>query len=151
MKKLSISVLLLTMIFFTKDLYAQQENDLSKFYGKVSKYISILNDKNDLNKVVFYRIGWNGKTPNTIGIQFGNFGYADWKLKFAIKDVTSKKFIVLDTVHNSFFGTEMSKANSKGIIWSGVVDNINDGFSLHVWVGDGDEIDKEPVSIKDKK
>ena len=151
MRKLSISAMLLIAIFCAKDLCAQQENDLSKFYGKVSNYISVLNDKNNMDNIVFYRIGWNGKTPKTIGIQFGNFGYADQKLKFAIKDVTSKKFVVLDKVHNSFFGTEILKASSKGIVWSGLVDNIDDSFSLHVWVGDGDEIDKEPVSIKDKK
>lgn len=172
MKKLYLSVLLLILAFSAKNLCAQQEDDLSKHCGTVSKLMPVLNDQNDLNKIIAYKIGWNKAaaatpvltpsavttpsatpiiTPATIAIQFSNMGYADWKLKFAVKDVTTKKMVVLDAVHNSGFGTEMLKANSKGIVWSGPVDNINDSFSVRVWIGDGDEIDKDPISLKDKK
>jgi hypothetical protein len=65
--------------------------------------------------------------------------------------VTTNKIVLLDSVHNVRFGTETLKANSTSAIWSGPVDNINDSFSLRVWSGDGDEFDKEPISIKDQQ
>ena len=100
---------------------------------------------------VDFRFGWTSKAPFTIAIQFVNHAYANRKFKFAIKDVTSNKMIVLDTLHNSRFGSEALKANSVGIIWSGLVDNIRDNFSLRVWDSDGDEFDKVPISISDQK
>ena len=153
MKKLYFPVLVLMTALCAKDLCAQEEKDLSKYYGVVSKYYPVLDnkDKTDMNNLIYYRFGWNRKAPYTIAIQFANLGYGDRKLKFAVKDVTSKKMIVLDAVHQSRFGVELLKADSTGMIWSGPVANINDGFSLHVWEDGGEEMDKEPVSIKDKK
>jgi hypothetical protein len=57
----------------------------------------------------------------------------------------------LDPAHQSRFGSEILKSSSKGLIWSGPIDDVNDSFSLHVWDGDGDEVDKKPISIKDNK
>jgi hypothetical protein len=152
MKNMYLLFWLLITTFGARCVFAQEDNDLSKYYGTISKFDSILNNtQKDMNSIVFYRFGWNQKAPYKIAVQFVNLGYGDHKLKFAVKDVTSKKMIVLDPVHNSRFGTEMLKSSSKGVIWSGPIDNINDLFSLRVWVDDGEEMDKNPMSIKDKK
>lgn len=151
MKKLYFSALFLTVIFFSKEGYAQQVKDISKGCEIVSVPYS-LPDNDELHFLdVTFRFGWNNKAPYTIAIQFINHGYSSRKFKFAIKDVTSNKTIILDTVHNSRFGSELLKANATGNIWSGVVDNIKDSFSLHVWDSDGDEFDKVPISIKDQQ
>jgi hypothetical protein len=59
--------------------------------------------------------------------------------------------IVLDAIHNSCFGSETLSENSESIIWSGSVDDIKDSFSLRVWNSNGDEFDKEPISIKNQQ
>lgn len=152
MKKLIYSILFISTVLCQKELWAQQDNDLSKSFTAVTKFLPVVvNTDKNAEKLVFYRFGWNSKAPATIGVQFSNLGYSDWKIKFAIKDMTTKKMIILDSVHKSFFGTELLKGNSKSAIWSGPVDNVSDNFSLRVWVGDGDEIDKDAVSIKDKE
>ncbi len=151
MNKLIFSTVLVTVILFTKDLYAQQVKDLSKNYGIVSVPYSVPdNDKLHFQNVDF-RFGWNNKEPYKIAIQFVNHGYSTRKLKFAIKDVTSKKMIILDPIHNSRFGTETLKANSVGIVWAGPIDNNQDSFSLRVWDSDGEEFDKVAISIKDQE
>jgi hypothetical protein len=125
--------------------------DLSKNYGIVSVPYSVPdNDKLHFQNVDF-RFGWNNKEPYKIAIQFVNHGYSTRKLKFAIKDVTSKKMIILDPIHNSRFGTETLKANSVGIVWAGPIDNNQDSFSLRVWDSDGEEFDKVAISIKDQE
>ncbi len=151
MKKLWIPILLLILALNANECPAKDTPDLAKQYKLVSVYYSVPdNDQQNFANVVF-RFAWNGKTPSQIAVQFVNRAYADRKLKFAIKDVTSKKLVLLDPVHNSRFGTESLKANSRGKIWSGEVDNINDSFSLHVWNGSGDEFDKVPISLKDQQ
>jgi hypothetical protein len=151
MKKRLFSIPLLAVIFCAGYLFSGQEADLLKKYPIVSVYYSVPdNDQRNFADVVF-RFGWSKKPTSKIAIQFVNRGYSDRKLKFAIKDVTSKKMVVLDTAHNSRFGTEMLKANSTGAIWSGLVDDINDKFSLRVWDSAGDEFDKVPICIKDQQ
>ncbi len=150
MKKLFSSALILIVIFCTKDLCSREVGGLSKYYETVSMSYPVPdNDKKNFPDVDF-RFGWNSKAPFRIAVQFVNRGYKDRKLKFAIKDVTSKKMIVLDGTHRSRFGSEMLKADSMGAIWSGPVDNIKDGFSLCVWNGNGDKFVKAAVSISDQ-
>jgi hypothetical protein len=136
----------------TSGLSAQPSDDISKQYGIVSDYFP-LPDKiqNNADKVIFYRLGWNEKKPYTVAIQFVNLGYADRKMKFALKDITTKKMLVLDKTHNSRFGTELLKSNSKGHIWASPIVDIKDGLLLRVWNNDGDEFDAAPVTIKDQK
>lgn len=151
MKKIFFSILLLTLTFFAKDSHAQQAKDLSKSYAVVSVPYSVPdNDKQNFADV-YFRFGWTRKAPAKIAIQFTNHGYSSRKFRFAIKDVTTNKMVLLDAVHNSRFGSETLKANSVGPIWSGLVDNIKDSFSLRVWDGDGDEFDKVAISISDQQ
>jgi hypothetical protein len=150
MKKLYFSVLLLTVIFCAKDLCARQLKGLYKYYEVVSLPYSVPDNSQWNFADLTFKLGWNKKTPCAIGIQFVNHGYVIHKIKFAIEDVTTKKMLILDTVHHSRFGLETIKDSAEGIIWSGLVDNIKDSFSLHVWDENGDEFDKEPVSINNQ-
>lgn len=151
MKKSLYPILLLTLLFGAEGSWAEKAKDLAKTFPIVSVYYSAPdNDQRNFADVVF-RFAWTSQKPFRIAIQFVNHGYADRKLKFAIKDVTSKKTVILDPVRHSPFGTETLKANSTGGIWSGPVDNINDSFSLRVWDSAGDEFDKVPISSKDQQ
>ncbi len=142
---------LVSFVFFAANLEAASVGELSKKQGILSVYYSAPdNDQQNFADVVF-RFAWSDKKTATLSIQFVNRSYSDRKLKFAIRDVTSKKTVVLDRVHQSRFGAEMLKAHSAGSIWSGPVDSINDSFSLHVWDREGDEFDKVPISIKDQQ
>lgn len=151
MKNFFLFVLFLIVIFFEKSLYAQAVKDLSKKYSIVSVPYTLPDNDQQNFADVYFRFGWPAKAPYSIAIQFANHAYKTIKFKFAIKDVTTNKTILIDTVHNSRFGIENLKANSTGAIWSGLVDNVNDSFSLRVWNSDGDELDKEPISIKDQQ
>ena len=151
MKRRYSLVLILVLIFCAKALCAQEVKDLSKYYEIISVSHSVPDNEQQNFADVNFRFGWNSKGPAAIAIQFVNHSYSDRKFKFAIKDVTSKKTIILDKVHNSRFGSVVLKANSESAIWSGSVDNINDSFSLHVWSANGDEFDKEPISIKNRQ
>lgn len=151
MKKIYLSILFLALVFGEKSICAEQIEYITQNYGIVSVFYSCPdNDERNFSDV-FFRFGWNDKKPFTIAIQFVNRAYADRKVKFAIKDVTSKKMVVLDPAHKSRFGTELLKSNSTGKIWSGPVDNINDSFILRVWNSAGDQLDKVPISIKDQQ
>lgn len=150
MKKLFKLVLFLVIVLITKTINAQEVKDLSKDYDIISASYSVLvNDETRFPGVTF-RFGWNKKEPYVIAVQFVNHGYDTQKFKFAIKDVTLNKLVVLGTVHKSTSGYEALKPNSPGIIWSGPVDNVKDSFSLHVWDGGGNEFDKAPISVKDQ-
>ena len=147
MKKLYFSVLLLIAILCKKDLPAQGLQDLSKGYQILSVFYNVPdNDQKNFDTVNF-RYGWTSRAPYVIAVQFTNAGYADKKLKFAVKDTTSGQFVILDPVHNVFFGTETLKANSDGAIWTGPVDSLKDSFALRIWDSDGDAVDQEPISI----
>ena len=151
MKKQGLTLLLLTSFLSATSLSAKPAEDLAKKYPIVSVYYSVPdNDKGNFADVSF-RFAWTKNKPPQIAVQFVNRAYADRKLKFAIKDITTKKMVVLDPKRHSRFGTETMKANSTGAIWSGPVDDTNDSFSLHVWNGAGDEFDKVAVSIKDQQ
>ena len=141
-------ILFLTVIFGAKDLCAgQKEGLLFKYYETISvPYPVPDNDQLNFDGVNF-RLGWNSKAPCTIAVQFVNHGYVDRKLKFCIKDITLKKMIVLDAVHNSPFGSETLKPDSISKIWFGPVNNIKDSFLLRVWDSDSDEFDAAPVSM----
>jgi hypothetical protein len=151
MKKLYFPILLLILIIFVKALCAQEVKDLSSYCEIVSVHYSLPDNDQQNFADVDFRFGWNSKAPETIAIQFVNRSYSIRKFKFAIKDVTSKKMILLDVVHNSRFGSEELKPNSESVVWSGPVNDIKDSFSLHVWNSNGDEFDKEPISIKDQQ
>ncbi len=151
MKKLCFSILLLVIFFGTKTLWAERAKDISKLYKFISVTYSVPDDDQQHFANVDFRFGWNDKSPYKIAIQFVNHSYSTRKFKFVIKDVTSKKMVLLDVAHNSRFGSENLKPNSVGAIWSGPVDNIKDSFSLRVWDSEGDEFDKVPVSIKDQE
>lgn len=151
MKKPFFAVFLLIAFLGLGPLGAEPQDELAQKYDVVSVTYSVPdNDQKHFTDVAF-RFAWKNKKPYQIAVQFTNHGYADRKIKFAIKDVTKKKMILLDKEHNSRFGTEMLKAGSVSAVWSGPVDNINDDFSLHVWDSDGDEFDKVAVSIKDQQ
>jgi len=148
---LYFSILFLSIIFYSNNLFAQPAKDIAKKYPVVSVPYTLPDNDQQNFADVYFRFGWPAKPPYTIAVQFANHAYKTRKLKFAIKDVTTNKIVLLDSVHNVRFGTETLKANSTSAIWSGPVDNINDSFSLRVWSGDGDEFDKEPISIKDQQ
>jgi hypothetical protein len=151
MKNLTLAISILAAFFCAKGLCAQAAKDLSKACKTVSVPYSVPdNDKRNFADV-YFSFGWNDKKPYTISVQFVNHGYANRKIKFAIKDVTAKKMVVVDRSHNARFGTETVKANSKGAIWSGTVEDIKDSFSLHVWDSEGNEFDKVAVSISDQQ
>jgi len=149
MKNILFSILIL--FFSVNYLSAQQVKDLSKFFTIVSVPYTLPDNDQQNFADVYFRFGWSSKIPCSIAIQFANHAYKTIKFKFAIKDVTANKIVLLDTVHNSRFGIENLKANCTSVIWSGLVDNVNDSFSLRVWNSDGDELDKEPISIKDQQ
>ena len=149
MKNILFSILIL--FFSVNYLSAQQVKDLSKFFTIVSVQYTLPDNDQQNFADVYFRFGWSSKIPCSIAIQFANHAYKTIKFKFAIKDVTANKIVLLDTVHNSRFGIENLKANCTSVIWSGLVDNVNDSFSLRVWNSDGDELDKEPISIKDQQ
>lgn len=151
MKRLFKFVLFLAIVLAIKTLNAQETKDLSKYCEIVSVHYSLPDNDQQNFADVDFRFGWNRKAPQTIAIQFVNRSYSIRKFKFAIKDVTSKKMILLDAVHNSRFGSEELKPNSESVIWSGPVNDIKDSFSLHVWNSNGDEFDKEPISINDQQ
>ena len=149
MKNILFSILIL--FFSVNYLSAQQVKDLSKFFTIVSVPYTLPDNDQQNFADVYFRFGWSSKIPCSIAIQFANHAYKTIKFKFAIKDVTANKIVLLDTVHNSRFGIENLKANCTSVIWSGLVDNVNDSFSLRVWNSDGDELDKDPISIKDQQ
>lgn len=153
MKKKIFFLLFLVPALLSRGADADEVKDLSKDCEKVSKFMPLLdNPPKDLNNMIYYQWGWNGKKPATINVQFRNLGYGDHKIKFTIKDVAAKKLVVLDPVRNSNFGSETLKPDSKGAIWSGKVSNIKDGFSLSVWDGgDGEAVVKKPISLGDLK
>lgn len=152
MKKWPIFAVIFTLVLFAGTSGAQtQQDELSKEFPVVSVPYSVPDNDQQHFADVDFRFAWTNKAPFKIALQFVNRGYSTRKLKFAIKDVTSKKMVVLNPAHHSRFGTETLKANSTGAIWSGAVDNINDDFSLHVWDSDGEEFDKVAISIKDQQ
>jgi hypothetical protein len=148
LKKLLFFILFLTMVFDSKRVSAQSINDIAKKYLIVSSPYPLMDNDQQNSSDVYFRFGWPAKAPYVIAIQFVNHGYNTQKFKFAIKDVTLNKMIILGTVHKSTSGYETLNPNAQGIIWSGPVDNINDSFSLHVWDSSGNEFDKVPISIK---
>ncbi len=151
MKKMIFLFLSLGLVFCAGNSRSGEAKDLSDRYPIVSVYYSVPdNDQGNFADVVF-RFGWSKKPSPQIAIQFVNRGYSDRKLKFAIKDATSKKMVLLDKAHNSRFGTETLKANSTGAVWAGPVDGINDQFTLRVWDSAGDEFEKAPLSIQDQQ
>jgi hypothetical protein len=152
MKNLYLSILIL--IFGAKTLYAQTAQpvkNLAKYCEIVSVPYSVPDDDKQHFVDISFRFGWNAKAPSSIAVQFVNHGYTGIKFKFAIEDVTTKKMIILDSAHNSRFGSETLRANSESAIWSGPVTDTKDSFSLHVWDSDGDEFDKVPISISDQQ
>jgi hypothetical protein len=151
MKSLYFVVILLGLAFSPQGLRSEQLDELSKAYNYVSVYYSMPDNDHLYFADVHFRFGWTAKKPYRIGVQFVNRDYGDKKIKFAIKDVTTNKMILLDPIHKSYFGAEMLKANSISSVWSGPINNVNDEFSLHVWNDEGDELDKAPISIKNKK
>lgn len=151
MKRLYFAVFLLGLVFSPQGLRGGQPDELTKTYNVVSDYYSVPDNDRFNFADVHFRFALATKKPYKIAIQFSNASYGDKKIKFAIKDVTKNKMILLDPVHKSNFGTEMLKVNSVSAIWSGPISNISDEFSLHVWNDAGDEFDQDPVSIKNKK
>ena len=151
MRKSSLIILILTLAFGAQGIYAGQADSLSKSYATVSVPYSVPdNDQQNFANVDF-RFGWNSKAPYKIAIQFTNHAYAGRKFKFAIKDVTSKKMVVLDKVHKTSFAVVNLTPNSVSAIWSGPVDDVKDSFALRIWNSDGDEFDKVPISISDQQ
>jgi len=151
MRKVFFSILFLSALLSARELCSQEARDLSKCCDTVSASYPIPDkDQQNFGDIVF-RFGWNKKAPFKVAVQFVNRGYDNKKLKFAIKDVTSKKMVVLDVAHKSRFGSELLKSNSLGAVWSGVVDDVNDGFSLYVWNGKGEKFVKGPISIHDQE
>jgi hypothetical protein len=147
MNKLYLLFSFFILAFTVNGLRAQSMIDLAKSFGILSSYYSVPdNDQKNFGSVNF-RYGWTKQAPFIIAVQLTNPGYADVKLKFAVKDVTTNQMVVLDPVHNSRFGTETLKANSTGAVWSGPVDSLLDSFSLRVWDDNGDEFDQAPISI----
>jgi hypothetical protein len=152
MKKKCFYGSLLAAVLCIGHLGAQDDTAFPKEFNVVSNFHSVPGkDKNDLQNLVYYRFAWRKKAPYAVAIQFVNLGYGERKLKFAVKDITSKKNVVIDPAHQSCFGTEALKESSKGMIWSGPIDSPNDRLSLRVWEDGGDEIDKAPISMNDKK
>ncbi|HTA75827.1 MAG TPA: hypothetical protein VK791_01575 [bacterium] len=163
MKCVYILILLIAALCAAKDASAQTQTPtpnvkyLYKDYETISAPRAVPdNDQMNFDGVVF-SFGWNKKAPYAIAVQFVNRGYEDRKMKFAIKDITAKKMIILDRVHNSAFGLEVLKQSSVGAIWAGPIDNPKNSFSLHVWDAKGNEFDAapvtnpEPVSTGDQK
>jgi hypothetical protein len=151
MKKLALFLAVLTASFASHSLWAQPAKEFAKDYKILSVPYSVPDNDQQHFADVDFRFGWNSKKPYKIAIQFVNHSYSTRKLKFAIKDVTSKKMVLLDSVHNTRFGTETLKPNSTSGVWAGPIDNIKDSFSLHVWDSDGDEFDKVAISISDQQ
>jgi hypothetical protein len=132
----------------TKKVCAQLTNDIARKYRVVSAPDTLTDNDHQNFSDVYFRFGWSSKAPYVIAIQFVNHGYGTRKFKFAIKDVTLNKMVILGTIHKSTSEYETLNSNEQGIIWTGPVDNINDSFSLHVWDDGGNEFDKVPISIK---
>jgi hypothetical protein len=151
MEKLFKLILCLMIVLITKTVSAQEVKDLSKNYDIISVSYSVLDNDETRFPGVTFRFGWNKKVPYVIAVQFVNHGYDTQKFKFAIKDITMNKLVVLGTVHKSTSGYETLKPNSQGVVWSGPVDNVKDSFSLHVWDAGGNEFDKAPISVKDQQ
>jgi hypothetical protein len=152
LKKIYLLSLFFMMIFSAKILCAEPVKDLSKVFAIVSIPFSAPDNKDKHFADITFRVGWNDKAPYAVAVQFVNHGYDGQKFKFAIKDLTSKKMLVLDPAHKSRFGTENLRANSESSIWSGAVDNYKDSFSLRIWDSQGDEFDSDSISVdKDQK
>ena len=150
MQKINLYVLIFIFAFFGKLSYAQVDQDIEKYCEVVSKYYSVSETGQKNFYKIEYRLGWNKKAPYKIAIQFINLGYEGKKIKFSITDLTSKKMVILDAVHNSRVVSETLNPASTGAIWSGQIDGIKDRLSLRVWDKDGNEIDKSPISIRNK-
>src|ERR1700679_3978156 len=105
MEKLHFLILFLMGTLCAKDSCAQEVKDISKDYAIFSVYYSVPDNEQHNFKDVNFRFGWTNKEPFRISVQFFNAGYVDVKLKFAIKNETSNQMIILDSIHNSRFGT----------------------------------------------
>ena len=148
-KKCLLSLSILFLIASHVD--AQSAIPLSKTFKIVSVSYSVPDNEQGNFVDVYFRFGWNDKSPYVIALQFANNGYVNRKIKFAIKDMTSQKMIPLDPVHKTIFASESLKSNGSGAIWSGPIENNKDSFSLHVWNSDGVEFVKVPISLKDQE
>jgi hypothetical protein len=147
MKKRYPYILLSVLFFCAKLLDAQEIQYLSKDYPILSVFYNVPDDDRNSFAHLNFRYGWTSQAPYTIAIQFSNAGYDDKILKFAIKDVTLNKMVILGKVHKSTAGFETLKANSDGVIWSGLIANLNDSFALRVWNSDGKSLEQAPISI----
>jgi len=150
MKKHYLMMAVFSLIFGAKGLCAEQADDLSKSCEIVSVSYSVPDNDQQNFEDVNFRFGWKGNAPATLSIQFINDGYSVRSFKFAIKDITSKKMIVLDAAHHAHLGSETLSPNSTSVVWSGPVDDLNDSLTLRVWNDKGDQFDKVPISITDQ-
>ncbi len=130
---------------------AQVDQDIGKACDVVSAYFPVAGKAAPPLDKLEYRLGWNKKPPYRISVQFTNLGYAGLKIRFALRDVTSKKALVLDAARNSPVVTENVGPASAGAVWSGRLDNLHDRCSLRVWDMDGGEWGEKPVGLQDLK
>jgi hypothetical protein len=147
MKKLHFSILLSILFICMKQLHAQDVSNLQNIYPILSMFYNVPDDDQKDFEHLNFRYGWTSQAPYTIAVQFSNAGYDDKTFKFAIKDVTLNKMVVLGKLHKSTAGYETLKANSDGTIWSGSITSLNDSFALRVWNSDGKSLDQAPISI----
>src|SRR5690348_13792409 len=85
---------------------AQVDQDIESLCDLVSAYLPVAKEDAPAFDKLDYRLGWNQKPPYRIFVQFTNLGYAGRKIRFALRDVTSKKQMVLDAAHRSHIVAE---------------------------------------------
>jgi hypothetical protein len=130
-----------------KQLHAQDVSNLQDIYPILSIFYNVPDDDQKDFEHLNFRYGWTSQAPYTIAVQFSNAGYDDKILKFAIKDVTLNKMVLIGKIHKSTAGYETLKANSDSVIWSGPIASLKDSFALRVWNSDRHSFDQAPISI----
>lgn len=144
---LSIAFLLWTALWGARDLQGQQTQDLRENYPIVSPSYNVPGSTEERFPHLNFRYGWTTQAPYQMAVQFSNPTYGDQKIKFAIKDLTTDQFVLLDLSHNAYFINETLHPSADGAVWSGEVNSLSDVFALKVWDGNGDSYQQDPVTI----
>lgn len=151
MKKFKLVLFSFLILMGSRSWATRQRNELEKNYPVLSSFYPVPNNENQYFKDVYFRLGWKPIKPYQIAVQFTNQSYETVHLKFALKDVTAQKMVILDKAKNTVMGTETLGSISEGALWSAPIDEKKDHFILRIWDKDGNETRSSEIVFPEKK
>ncbi len=151
MKKLQLALFALLVLVGSQSWATRQVNELEKNYPVLSAFYPVPDNEKKQFKDVYFRLGWKARKPYRIAVQFTNQSYKTVPLKFALKDVTTQKMVILDKGKNTAVGAETLGSISEGALWSALIQDKKDHFILRVWDKDGSETRSRELVFQEKK